>query len=185
MRQAEAAVTITGENIQPHAGLFEEGVVSSRSATKPRQPTMPPWPRNPLRKASTPSHCGAQKEDKESAAGMARAAGGSVEAGGSRSADSYLTAPFDGTIDQGIYPENGELVAMVRALHSWSLAVPTSDGSLSTCARGTSQRHPHGAMKSRAMVPGLAKREIKVKIYYIRDMGSLRHMALHQGHRQL
>ena len=54
---------------------------------------------------------GAQSEDKASTAALVDAAQQGVDQAAAVYADSYLTAPFDGTIDQ-IYPEAGELVSL-------------------------------------------------------------------------
>ena len=51
---------------------------------------------------------GAQQEDKTAAEAMVKAADSGVAQVNAILEDSYLTAPFDGTIDQ-IYPEVGEL----------------------------------------------------------------------------
>lgn len=167
--QAEAAVTITEKTYKRMQRLFEEGVVSEQK----RDEAKAAYDAAVASKSAAQSQyslalAGVQKEDKESAAGMARAAGGSVEQVEALLADSYLTAPFDGTIDQ-IYPETGELVAMgapimslLRADKRW----------ITFNVREELLNDIHMGDEITVMVPALGKREIKVKIYYIRDMGS-------------
>lgn len=111
---------------------------------------------------------GAQKEDKESTAAMVSAAGGSVAQVEALLEDSYLTAPFDGTIDQ-IYPQEGELVALGAPIMSllrkdkrW-ITFNVREELLNDLTMGK---------KINVKVPALGMKEIEVEIYYIRDMGS-------------
>ena len=82
--------------------------------------------------------------------------------------DSYLTAPFDGTIDQ-IYPEVGELVAMGAPVMS---LLRTDDRWVTFNVREELLSDLTMGKEITVMIPALAKKEIPVKIYYIRDMGS-------------
>ncbi len=111
---------------------------------------------------------GAQKEDKESTAALVSAAGGGVAQVQAVLEDSYLTAPFDGTIDQ-IYPQEGELVALGSPIMSllrkdkrW-ITFNVREELLNDLTMGK---------KINVMVPALDRKEIEAEIYYIRDMGS-------------
>jgi len=169
VRQAEAAATITEKTYTRMQRLFEEGVISEQK----RDEAKAAYDAAVAAEDAAQSQYalaldGAQAEDKESAAGMARAAGGSVEQVEALLADSYLTAPFDGTIDQ-IYPETGELVVMgapimslLRADRRW-ITFNVREEMLNDLRMGD---------EITVLVPALGKREVKVKIYYIRDMGS-------------
>ena len=114
------------------------------------------------------ARAGAQKEDKQSAAAMVEAAGGGVSQVQALLADSYLTAPAAGTIDQ-IYPEPGELVAtgapimnLLKADDRW-ITFNVREELLPELTMGKTIS---------VMVPALGKKDIDVSIYYIRDMGS-------------
>ena len=83
-------------------------------------------------------------------------------------ADSYLTAPFDGTIDQ-IYPEAGELVSLGAPI--MSLLKTDNRYVVFNVREELLSDLPMGATM-KVMIPALGKKEIDVKVYYIRDMGS-------------
>ena len=82
--------------------------------------------------------------------------------------DSFLTAPFDGTIDQ-VYPEVGELVALGAPIMS---LLRSDDRWVTFNVREELLADLTMGKEIRVMVPALGKKEITVKIYYIRDMGS-------------
>ena len=111
---------------------------------------------------------GAQREDKESAAAMVQAAGGSVNQVEALLQDSYLTAPYDGTIDV-IYPETGELVSLGAPImnllleHKRYITFNVREELLPDLPKGA---------EITVSVPALRDKEIKAKVYYVRDMGS-------------
>ncbi|MDE5595132.1 MAG: biotin/lipoyl-binding protein, partial [Muribaculaceae bacterium] len=112
LQQANAAVTITEKTYRRMENLYNEGVMSEQK----RDEAKAAYDAAVAAKGAAESQyslakAGAQKEDKESTAAMVSAAGGSVAQVEALLEDSYLTAPFDGTIDQ-IYPQEGELVAL-------------------------------------------------------------------------
>ena len=131
---------------------------------RPKQPTTPPWPHAtlPLAKA------GAQKEDKESAQALVQAAGSGVKQVEAVLEDSYLTAPFDGSIDQ-IYPEVGELVSLGAPIMS---LLKSDDRWVTFNVREELLNELPIGKEIKVMIPALGKKEINVKIYYVRDMGS-------------
>ena len=110
---------------------------------------------------------GAQSEDRESAAALADAAGSSVQQVEALLADSYLVAPFDGTIDQ-IYPEEGELVSLGAPI----MSLLRNDRWVTFNVREELLADlPMGA-RVQVMIPALDREKIEVEVYYIRDMGS-------------
>lgn len=111
-QQAKTAVDITQKTYNRMERLYGEGVMSEQK----RDEAKAAYDAAVAGAAAAESQyrlavAGAQKEDKESTAAMVSAAHGGVEQVQAVLDDAYLTAPFDGTIDQ-IYPEVGELVAM-------------------------------------------------------------------------
>ncbi len=96
------------------------------------------------------------------------AAGGSVSQVEALLEDSYLVAPFSGTIDQ-VYPEQSELVtpgapimSLLRNDKRW-VTFNVREELLNTLKMGDTIK---------VKLPALGMKEIDVEIYYIRDLGS-------------
>lgn len=168
-QQAKAAVDITQKTYNRMERLYGEGVMSEQK----RDEAKAAYDAAVAGAAAAESQyrlavAGAQKEDKESTAAMVSAAHGGVEQVQAVLADAYLTAPFDGTIDQ-IYPEVGELVAMgapimnlLRTDKRW-ITFNVREELLNDLTMGK---------KINVMVPALGMKDIEVEIYFIRDMGT-------------
>ena len=169
LQQAKAAVTITEKTYRRMDNLYNEGVLSEQKRDEAKAAyDAAVAARNAAESNYSLAKAGAQKEDKESTAALVSAAGGGVEQVKAVLADSYLTAPFDGTIDQ-IYPEPGELVALgapimtlLRSDKRW-ITFNVREELLNEIKQGS---------KVRLMIPALGRREIDAEVYYIRDMGS-------------
>lgn len=169
LQQAKAAVTITEKTYRRMENLYKEGVMSEQK----RDEAKAAYDAAVAAKGAAESQyslakAGAQKEDKESTAALVSAAGGGVAQVQAVLDDSYLTAPFDGTIDQ-IYPEEGELVALGAPIMSllrndkrW-ITFNVREELLNDMTMGK---------KIKVMIPALNRKEIEAEIYYIRDMGS-------------
>lgn len=169
VRQAEAGVTITEKTYRRLENLYKEGVVSEQKRDEAKAAYDAAVAALDAAKSQLSlAKAGAQREDKESAQALVDAAGASVDQVEALLEDSYLTAPFDGVIDQ-LYPEAGELVALgapvvslLRTDHRW-VTFNVREELLNDLTMGKTIR---------VMIPALGKKEIDVKIYYIRDMGS-------------
>ncbi len=169
LQQAKAAVTITEKTYKRMENLYNEGVMSEQKRDEAKAAYDAAVAACSAAESQySLAKAGAQKEDKESTAAMVSAAGGGVAQVQAVLDDSYLTAPFDGTIDQ-IYPEEGELVALGAPIMSllrndkrW-ITFNVREELLNDLTMGK---------KITVMVPALGQREIEVEIYYIRDMGS-------------
>lgn len=169
VNQAQAAATITKKTYERMENLFREGVVSEQK----RDEAKAAYDAAVAAQAAAESNhslavAGAQKEDKESTAAMVQAAGGGVEQVEALLEDSYLTAPYDGTIDQ-IYPEAGELVALGTPIIN--LLKETGRYVVFNVREELLNDLPMGK-EIEVMVPALGKKHIKAEVYYIRDMGS-------------
>lgn len=167
--QAEAAVTITRKTYERMQNLYEEGVISEQK----RDEAKAAYDAAVAAKATAESNlalanAGAQKEDKESTAAMVQAAGGGVDQVKAVLADSYLTAPCDGTVDV-IYPEAGELVSFGSPIMS---LLKTDDRYIVFNVREELLNDLPMGKEIEVMVPALGKKRIKATIYYIRDMGN-------------
>ena len=124
---------------------------------------------------------GAQKEDKESAAALVTAARGGVAEVESLLEDQYLTAPCDGQIDQ-IYPQPGELVSLGAPIMSL-LKIDDKWVTFNVREELLSQMKLGDSIT--VEIPALDRMSAKARIYYVRDMGQLRHLESHQSHRRL
>ncbi len=169
LRQAEAAVTITEKTYTRMENLFNEGVISEQKrdeAKAARDAAVAA--RDAAASQLSLAKAGAQSEDKVSAQAITNAAQGSVNEVEALLEDSYLIAPADGTIDQ-VYPEVGELVVMGAPV----MSLLKNDGRYVVFnVREELLNDLTMGKDIRVMVPALGKKEIDVKIYYIRDMGS-------------
>lgn len=167
--QAEAAVEITGKTYKRMENLYREGVMSEQKRDEAKAAhDAAVAARKAAQSQLDLAIAGAQKEDKESAAAMVDVAKGGVAEVQSLLDDQYLTAPTDGQIDQ-IYPEESELVSLGAPLMSllklddkW-VTFNVREELLSTFTLGS---------EIEVMIPALDKKTVKVKIFYVRDLGS-------------
>lgn len=169
LQQANAAVTITEKTYRRMENLYSKGVMSEQKRDEAKAAyDAAVAARSAAESQYSLAKAGAQKEDKESTAALVSAAGGGVAQVQAVLEDSYLTAPYDGTIDQ-IYPEAGELVSMGAPIMSllrkdkrW-ITFNVREELLVDLTMGK---------KIKVMVPALGRKDIEAEIYYIRDMGS-------------
>ena len=167
-QQAKAAATITKKTYDRLERLYSEGVMSEQKRDEARAAYDAAMAgRDAAASQLSLAQDGAQSEDRESAAALADAAGSSVQQVEALLADSYLVAPFDGTIDQ-IYPEEGELVSLGAPI----MSLLRNDRWVTFNVREELLADlPMGA-RVQVMIPALDREKIEVEVYYIRDMGS-------------
>lgn len=169
LSQAEAAETITKKTYQRMERLFSEGVVSEQKRDEAKAAyDAAVAARKAAASQLSLAKAGAQQEDKTAAEAMVKAADSGVAQVNAILEDSYLTAPFDGTVDQ-VYPEVGELVAMGAPIMS---LLRSDDRHVVFNVREELLNDMPMGSEFKVMIPALGKKEINVKIYYIRDMGS-------------
>ena len=167
--QAEAAETITKKTYQRMERLYGEGVISEQKRDEAKAAyDAAVAAKNAAASQLSLAKAGAQQEDKTAAEAMVKAADSGVAQVNAILEDSYLTAPFDGTIDQ-IYPEVGELVAMGAPIMN---LLRTGDRYVVFNVREELLNDMPMGKELKVMIPALGKKEINVKVYYIRDMGS-------------
>ena len=167
--QASAAVTITRKTYDRLENLFKAGVVSEQK----RDEAKAAYDAAVAAESAAKSQLslvkeGAQKEDKANAEAMVEVARGGVAQVESLLEDQYLLAPCDGQIDQ-IYPEEGELVALGAPLMS---LLKVSDKWVTFNVREDLLNDLKIGDEIEVRVPALDRRNIKVKIFYVRDLGS-------------
>lgn len=167
--QAQAAVTLTKKTYDRMERLYSEGVIAEQK----RDEAKAAYDAATAQLSAAQSQLslareGAQSEDKQSTAAMVTAAGGGVSQVQALLDDSYLIAPFAGTIDV-IYPQESELVmpgspimSLLRNDRRW-VTFNVREELLNDLKMGD---------KIKVKVPALGMKEIDVEIYYIRDMGS-------------
>lgn len=169
LRQAEAAVTITKKTYDRMERLYGEGVIAEQKRDEAKAAyDAAVAARDAAASQLSLAKAGAQKEDKESAEALVQAAGSGVKQVEAVLEDSYLVAPFDGTIDQ-VYPEVGELVSLGAPIMS---LLRTDDRWVTFNVREELLSELTMGKEIKVMIPALDKKEITVKIYYVRDMGN-------------
>ncbi|MDE6278063.1 MAG: efflux RND transporter periplasmic adaptor subunit [Muribaculaceae bacterium] len=169
LAQADAAVGITKKTYERLERLFNEGVVSEQKRDEAKAAyDAAVASRSAAASQLSMARQGAQREDKESAAAMVEAAGGSVSQVEALLQDSYLTATDNGTIDV-IYPETGELVSLGAPVMNLLLE---DKRYITFNVREELLQDLNMGDEITLTVPALGNKEIKAKIYYVRDMGS-------------
>lgn len=169
LQQATAAASIAQKTYTRMENLYAEGVISEQKRDEAKAAYEAAVAGQKAAESQySLAKSGAQYEDKESAAAMVQAAGGNVDQVKALLEDSYLVAPCDGTIDQ-IYPEVSELVAMGAPIMS---VLKMDDRWVTFNVREELLNDLTMGKSIKVKVPALGMKEIDVKIYYIRDMGS-------------
>ena len=165
--QAEAAVGIAQKTYDRIDRLYKEGVTTAQKRDEAKAALDAAVAgRNAARSQYQLALAGAQKQDKEAAQAMVRAAGGGVGMVEAVLEDSYLTAPCDGTIDE-IFPEAGELIAMGSPV----MNILKNERFVVFNVREDKLKELQMGKEITVTIPALDK-DVKAKIYYIRDKGS-------------
>ena len=168
-QQANAAVTITKKTYDRLENLYKEGVMSEQKRDEAKAAYDAAVAASKAAQSQYElAKQGAQKEDKTSAKAMVNVAQAGVEEVQAILEDQYLTAPCDGIIDV-IFPNEGELVAMGAPIMN---VLKTDDKWVTFNVREQWLKDMKMGEEITVMVPALDKKEIKAKIYYIRDLGS-------------
>ncbi|MCD8394059.1 MAG: efflux RND transporter periplasmic adaptor subunit [Bacteroidales bacterium] len=168
-QQAIAAKNITKKTYDRMENLYKENVISEqkRDEAKAAYDAAEAAERAAASQYSLAKE-GAQREDKEAAAAMVNVAKGGVKEVEAVLEDQYLVAPCDGQVDV-IYPHVGELVSLGTPIMD---VLRKDDRWITFNVRETYLNDlPLGA-EIDLMIPALDKKEIKAKVYYVRDMGS-------------
>ena len=169
LAQAQAAETIAKKTYDRMERLFAEGVVAEQKRDEAKAMyDAAVAARKAAESQLSLARAGAQKEDKEAAAALVDAANSGVAEVNALLEDSYLTAPFDGTIDQ-IYPEVGELISLGAPVMS---LLRTGNRYVTFNVREELLNDLPMGKEISVKIPALGMKEINVKVYYIRDMGS-------------
>lgn len=168
-QQAQAAVSITKKTYDRLQNLYSEGVMSEQK----RDEAKAAYDASVAAAAAAKSQyelakSGAQKEDKTSALAMVDVAKGGVSEVEALLEDQYLTAPCDGQVDV-IYPNEGELVMLSAPIMS---ILKIDDKWVTFNVREEFLKDLTLGKEIEVMIPALDHKEVKAKIYYVRDLGS-------------
>ena len=168
-QQAQAAVSITKKTYDRLQNLYAEGVMSEQK----RDGAKAAYDAAVAGAAAAKSQYelareGAQSEDKAQAAAMVTVAKGGVSEVEAILEDQYLTAPCDGQIDV-IFPEVGELVSLGAPIMN---VLRIDDKWVTFNVREDKLRDLTMGKEITVKIPALGMKEVKAKIYYVRDLGS-------------
>ena len=168
-QQAQAGLTIAKKTYERMQSLYKKGVVSEQKRDEAEAAYKAMVATESAAKSQYEmAKAGAQAEDKAAAAAMVAAAQGSVAEVESILSDSYLTAPTDGEISD-IFPKVGELVSfgapimnVLKLVDMW-VSFNVREDLLENLTMGA---------EVQAIIPALENKEVTLKVFYIRDMGS-------------
>ncbi len=168
-QQAISAVTITKKTYDRIEALYKEGVMSEQKRDEAKAAYDAATSAASAAKSQYEmAKQGAQSEDKQAASAMVSAAGAGVNEVEALLEDQYLTAPCDGQVDV-IFPHVGELVALGAPIMN---VLKIQDKWVTFNVREEYLGDMTLGKEITVMIPALKKKEAKVKIYYVRDLGS-------------
>ena len=166
-QQAQAGLTIAKKTYERMQSLYKKGVVSEQKRDEAEAAYKAMVATESAAKSQY-EMAGAQAEDKAAAAAMVAAAQGSVAEVESILSDSYLTAPTDGEISD-IFPNVGELVSLGAPIMN---VLKLDDMWVSFNVREDLLENLTMGAEVQAIIPALENKEVTLKVFYIRDMGS-------------
>lgn len=168
-QQAQAGLTIAKKTYERMQSLYKKGVVSEQKRDEAEAAYKAMVATESAAKSQYEmAKAGAQAEDKAAAAAMVAAAQGSVAEVESILSDSYLTAPTDGEISD-IFPNVGELVSLGAPIMN---VLKLDDMWVSFNVREDLLENLTMGAEVQAIIPALGNKEVTLKVFYIRDMGS-------------
>ena len=168
-QQAQAGLTIAKKTYERMQSLYKKGVVSEQKRDEAEAAYKAMVATESAAKSQYEmAKAGAQAEDKAAAAAMVAAAQGSVAEVESILSDSYLTDPTDGEISD-IFPNVGELVSLGAPIMN---VLKLDDMWVSFNVREDLLENLTMGAEVQAIIPALENKEVTLKVFYIRDMGS-------------
>ena len=168
-QQSQAGLTIAKKTYERMQSLYKKGVVSEQKRDEAEAAYKAMVATESAAKSQYEmAKAGAQAEDKAAAAAMVAAAQGSVAEVESILSDSYLTAPTDGEISD-IFPNVGELVSLGAPIMN---VLKLDDMWVSFNVREDLLENLTMGAEVQAIIPALENKEVTLKVFYIRDMGS-------------
>lgn len=168
-QKAEAGLTITRKSYQRVQNLYEKGVMSAqkRDEAEANYKAMAATEKA-ARSQYEMAKEGARREDKAAAAALVRQAGGAVAEVESYIGETALVSPIDGEIAER-FPEVGELVGTgapimnITDMNDLWVTFSVREDLLSGIRMGS---------ELQAFIPALNNQPVKLKVYYMKDMGT-------------
>ena len=168
-QQAQAGLTIAKKTYERMQSLYKKGVVSEQKRDEAEAAYKAMVATESAAKSQYEmAKAGAQAEDKAAAAAMVQRAEGAIAEVESILSDSYLTAPTDGEISD-IFPNVGELVSLGAPIMN---VLKLDDMWVSFNVREDLLENLTMGAEVQAIIPALENKEVTLKVFYIRDMGS-------------
>lgn len=168
-QQALAAQSIAKKTYDRMENLFRQGVISEQKRDEAKAAfDAAVAGANAAKSQYELAKQGPQSEDKTQASAMVNVAKGGVAEVEAILEDQYLTAPCDGQIDV-IFPNEGELVALGAPIMN---VLKIDDKWVTFNVREEYLSKLKIGDEISVMIPALDRKEIKVKIFYVRDMGA-------------
>ena len=168
-QKAQAGVTIAEKSYQRIKNLHEQGVMPAQKLDEVTAQRDAAIATEKAAKAQyTMAKNGAEREDKMAAEALVNRAKGAVAEVESYIKETYLIAPAAGEVSE-IFPKVGELVGTgapimnIAELNDMWVTFNVREDLLKDLTMGT---------EFEAIVPALDNKTIKLKVYYLKDLGS-------------
>lgn len=168
-QKARAGVDIMKKSYERIKRLYDQGVVSAQKLdeiTAQRDAAIAT--ERAAKSQYDMAKNGAQREDKEAAAALVNRARGAVSEVNSFLKETVLTASADGEVSE-IFPQIGELVGTGAPIMNIAL---TNDMWVSFNVREDELAAFKMNQNIRATIPALGNKEVTLKVYHLKDLGS-------------
>ena len=168
-QKAQAGVTIAEKSYKRVKNLYEQGVMPAQKLDEVTAQRDAAIATEKATKAQyTMAKNGAEREDKMAAEALVNRAKGAVAEVESYIKETYLIAPASGEVSE-IFPKVGELVGTgapimnIAELNDMWVTFNVREDLLKNLTMGT---------EFEAVVPALDNKAIKIKVYYLKDLGT-------------
>jgi len=168
-QKAKAGVEITEKSYKRIKNLFDQGVMPAQKLDEITAQRDAAIATEKAAKAQyTMAKNGAEREDKMAAAALVSRAKGAVAEVESYIKETYLIAPTSGEVSE-IFPKPGELVGTgapimnIAQMNDMWVSFNVREDLLKNLTMGT---------EFEAIVPALENRTIRLKVYYLKDLGT-------------
>ena len=168
-QKAKAGVEITEKSYKRIKNLFDQGVMPAQKLDEITAQRDAAIATEKAAKAQyTMAKNGAEREDKMAAAALVSRAKGAVAEVESYIKETYLIAPTSGEVSE-IFPKPGELVGTgapimnIAQMNDMWVSFNVREDLLKNLTMGT---------EFEAIVPALENKTIRLKVYYLKDLGT-------------
>ena len=168
-QKAKAGLEIAEKSYQRVKRLYEQGVMTAQKfdeATAQRAAAAATA--RAARSQYDMARNGAEREDKEAAAALVDRARGAVDEVDSYLKETVLIAPMDGEVTE-IFPQIGELVGTGAPIMNVAIM---DDMWVSFNVREDHLNRFRVNQTVEAVVPALGNRRVRLKVFYMKDLGS-------------